>query len=100
MRLVIPTVDFGDSGGHRLAPRPTSLEGKVIGYLDGWAHRREDGTETMYPLMTAMQDAFEHRQKVAGYRWVKKPSVSKPVPDQILGDFLRHIDVIINGEAA
>lgn len=100
MRLVVPTVDFGDSDGLELASRPPTLQGKVIGYLDGWAHRDEEGAETMYPLMTAMQDVLERRQKVAGYRWIKKPSISRPVPDEILGDFLRQVDVVINGEAA
>jgi len=99
MRVVLPSVQYVVPGV-RLAPRPGSLEGKVLGFLDGWGRRNPDGSLGMYPLMEALWDELRSRYRVKDYVWLKKPSISKPVPGDLLGDFLSKVDVVVNGEAA
>lgn len=99
MRIVLPNIQY-QTHGQDLAPRPASLDGKVIGFIDGWPERNEDGSHSMYPLMRAILDELQKRFQIAGFVWEKKPSISKPVPPEQLESFLSRVDVVVNGECA
>ncbi len=87
MRVVLPNIHY-QVFGFGLALRPRTLEGKVIGFLDGWGRRNPDGTFGMYPLMEAIWPRLRASFGVRDYVWVKKPSISTPVPRSILDEFL------------
>ncbi|MFQ5897346.1 MAG: hypothetical protein ACE5JN_03780 [Candidatus Methylomirabilia bacterium] len=99
MRIVLPHITYR-SEGIRLAPRPATLAGKVIGFLDGWGRREEDGSFRMYPLMEELKELLEQRHGAAGALWLKKPSISKPAPKEQIAELVAEADVVINGEAA
>jgi len=99
MRVVLPSTTFRGEGV-RLAPRPRSLRGAVVGFLDGWGERREDGSFAMYPLMAALRDLLAERQGIVDTLWLKKPSIAKPAPKEQIAKLVSRADVVINGEAA
>lgn len=99
MRVVLPSTTFR-SEGVRLAPRPRSLRGAVVGFLDGWGERRENGLFAMYPLMAALRDLLVERHGVGDTVWLKKPSIAKPAPKEQIAELVSRADVVINGEAA
>jgi len=99
MRIVLPYTMYR-TAGLRLAPRPSTLTGKVIGFLDGWGRREEDGSFRMYPLMGELKDLLERRHQVVSALWLKKPSISKPAPKEQIAELVAKADVVINGEAA
>ena len=99
MRVVLPSTTFRGEGV-RLAPRPRSLRGAVVGFLDGWGERREDGSFAMYPLMAALRDLLAERQGIVDTLWLKKPSIAKPAPKEQIAELVSRADVVINGEAA
>jgi hypothetical protein len=73
MRVVLPSVEYKSHGG-TLAPRPASLEGKVVGFIDGWGERHEDGSFGMYPLMAALWPMLQSEYGASDYVWVKSPT--------------------------
>ncbi len=97
MRVLLPEVELR-APGQNLAPRPESLDGKVVGFLDGWGRRHDDGTFGMYPLMVGLRKELERRFALAGVVWRKKPSISQPVPEEMLREFASRVDVVINGK--
>lgn len=99
MKLVVPHTTYR-AEGVRLAPRPPSLAGKTVGFLDGWGRRTEDGSYAMYPLMEELRKLLEERHGTGDVIWRKKPSISKPAPKEQIDELLTRADVIINGEAA
>jgi len=99
MRIVVPHTTCRTEGV-RLAPRPSTLAGRVVGFLDGWGRREEDGSFRMYPLMEELKVLLEQRHRVAGTLWLKKPSISKPAPKEQIAELVARADVVINGEAA
>jgi hypothetical protein len=99
MRIVLPSTTFRGEGV-RLAPRPKSLRGVAVGFLDGWGERREDGSFAMYPLMAALRDLLVDRHGVGRTVWLKKPSIAKPAPKEQVAELVNRSDVVINGEAA
>lgn len=99
MRIVLPSTTCRGEGV-RLALRPKSLRGAVVGFLDGWGERREDGSFAMYPLMAALRDLLVERHGVGRTVWLKKPSIAKPAPKEQVADLVSRADVVINGEAA
>jgi hypothetical protein len=86
--------------GSGLAPRPLSLTGSTIGFLDGWGAREADGRITMYPLMRELRDLLAERYGVADFIWHKKKNVAQREPRPFLKDFAERCAVVINGEAA
>lgn len=100
MRVVLPEVQHRDDDTIRLAPRPQTLDGLRVGLLDGWGRQHEDGSVGVYPLMAAYRERLERRFSLHDVVWELKPSVSEPVPFETLDDYLRRVDVVINGEAA
>jgi len=99
MRVVLPSVEYVVPG-LRLAPRPASLEGKVVGFIDGWGRRNLDGTLGMYPLMEVFWEELRSKYNLKDYVWLKKPNISEPVPAELLEDFLARVDLVVNGEGA
>ncbi|MBI1734484.1 MAG: hypothetical protein HYR51_04855 [Candidatus Rokubacteria bacterium] len=99
MRVLLPSTTFRGEGV-RLAARPRTLKGAVVGFLDGWGERREDGSFGMYPLMAALKDLLTERHAVRDTVWIKKPSISKPATKEQIAELASRTDVVINGEAA
>lgn len=101
MKVVMPEVMFRKAAEDtRLAPRPQTLDGLRIGLFDGWGIQRQDGTVGVYPLMEAYVDRLRARFRLKEVVWQLKDKVSEPVPFETLDDYLRRVDVVINGEAA
>ena len=99
MRVLLPATTYR-GGGRRLAPRPETLSGKGVGFLDGWGRREADESIAMYPLMEAVKSLLERRYALAGTLWLKKPSISKPALPEQMATLLARADVVINGECA
>ena len=99
MCVVLPSTTFR-SEGVRLARRPPTLKGKVVGFLDGWGRRNEDGSFGMYPLMASLKDVLTERLGIADTLWMKKPSMSRPATKEQMQEMVVRADVVINGEAA
>lgn len=98
MKLVVPNTKWREAG-LRLAARPATLKDKVVGFLDGWGFRAEDGTISMYPLMRELRTLLAERYQISTFIWLKKPNVAQRAPrDQIAA--LLKADVVVNGEAA
>lgn len=100
MRVVLPQVTFTTPDASTLAVRPTTLDGLRLGLLDGWGVQHDDGTTGIYPLMAAYRHRLEERFRLADVVWELKDNVSEPVQGEVLDDFLRRVDVVVNGEAA
>lgn len=100
MKVVLPEVTFSTPEAGSLAQRPESLNGLRLGLLDAWGIQHEDGTTGVYPLMSAYRARLEERYRLADVVWELKDNVSEPVEGEALDDFLRRVDVVINGEAA
>lgn len=99
MRIYTPTIRY-QTHGTAMAPRPDSLDGKVIGLFDGWGRQLEDGSFTIYPLMDAWAQLLGGRFRIGNTIWFKKPNVSQAVPEELLEEFARNVDLVVNGECA
>ncbi len=99
MRVLLPNTVFLNDISN-MAPRPVSLNDKVIGFLDGWGCRQEDGTFGMYPLMAELKDLLEERYELGGHVWFHKPNISKVAPSEQIESLVREADVVINGQCA
>ncbi|MQB01498.1 MAG: hypothetical protein GEU78_14605 [Actinobacteria bacterium] len=105
MKVLLPSIDYGlpaqeGAAETLLAARPDNLEGKVVGFADGWAHRKPDGDFGMYPLMEEILAFLSERYELAGHLWTHKPNISHPLTDAELDEFLEKADVVVNGECA
>lgn len=102
MELVLPPVHVRQvsAAAAELAPRPRSLDGKVVGFLDGWGLRKPDGSFGMYPLMQEVSDFLQAQFDIKGTLWELKPNVSNPIPKQQLLSMAQRADVVVNGECA
>ncbi len=92
MVLRVPRVKF-TLGTTVLAPRPATLAGLRVGYLDGWS----DQQGGMYPRMTRIAAALAD-YGVVDTVWQVKPGISSPVPEPMLAEFAAQVDVVVNGE--
>ncbi len=97
MRIVHQSITHQDPG-IALADRPLDLDGKTIGYFDGWGRKNDDGSYGMYPLMSAIKAKLEDRYDVAGFHWQRKPNVCQPVPRGLVMDFAARVDAVVNGQ--
>jgi hypothetical protein len=99
MQIVLPNTVF-QQDGTGLAPRPESLAGLTIGFLDGWGSREPDGRIAMYPLMRELRALLAERYGIADFVWHKKRNVAQREPKTFLKEFFGRCTVVINGEAA
>ena len=99
MQIMIPNTQYRGQGV-RLAPRPSSLSGKSIGFLDGWGFREPDGTISMYPLMRELRLLLVERFGIADVVWQKKANVAQRAPKAQIDELTARCAVVINGEAA
>ena len=99
MKVLLPNTTFLNDIT-TMAPRPTSLNDKVVGFLDGWGCRREDGTFGMYPLMEEMRQLLEERYELGGHIWFHKPNISKVAPPEQMKALIEQADVVVNGQCA
>ena len=99
MNIMIPNTQYR-AQGLRLAPRPSSLRGKTVGFLDGWGFREDDGTVSMYPLMRELKLLLAERFEVAKFVWLKKENIAKKASVAQVMELVSGTDVVINGEAA
>ena len=99
MQIVIPNTQF-QSAGKGLAPRPASLGGVTVGFLDGWGSREADGRITMYPLMRELRALLAQRAGIGEIVWHKKKNIAQRAPKEQLSELAERCAVIINGEAA
>lgn len=100
MRVILPEVQFVERAGADLAERPETLDGLRLGFLDTWGVQAEDGTVGLYPLMAAYRTRLASRFTLADVVELKKDAISEPIDDVALDDYLRRMDVVINGEGA
>lgn len=99
MEIVVPSIAYMTHGSG-LAARPERLSGAVVGFIDGWGIRRDDGTFGMYPLMAEFRRLLEERCGIARHVWIKKPNISEVLAHEVLEDLVKEVDVVINGEGA
>lgn len=99
MDLLLPNTRFR-ADGKRLAPRPATLDGATIGFLDGWGFREPSGHVSMYPLMRELRTLLEQRFSIAGFLWEKKGNVAQRAPAALVRKLVEGCTVVINGEAA
>lgn len=72
------------------APRLASLAGKVIGIIDNSKPKSD-------LMLREVQELLRTEAGVAEFIVVRKPSASRPVPDEQLGDLARRADAVIAG---
>jgi len=97
MRVAIPTIEVAHKKA-RLAPRPETLDGKVLGIFDGWGDGRPGkGADTMYPLLKALTGLFTQEFRLARTVYVRKGTILG-VPPRAIDEFGAQVEVAINGE--
>jgi hypothetical protein len=97
MRVVFPEVSYAyKSGG--MAPRPDSLEGKVLGILQnhGSTGLGEGELERGYPYVQ-LADALTSRYGVESVVWFAKPMLSMVAPAEQRDSIVELADIIITG---
>lgn len=99
MRIMVPNTTFRAPGAG-LAPRPGTLRGKTLGFLDGWGFREDDGAVSMYPLMRELKSILSAQFGVANFIWLKKANVARKASAHQIEELVGACDVVINGEAA
>ncbi len=97
MKLRVPTIEFV-SAGKQYAPRPRSLRGLRVGFLDGWGDQKGGSVVGMYPAMAEIEKVLARDHGIGEVVWQPKPSISKEVPKEMLEAFARRVDVVVNGE--
>jgi hypothetical protein len=97
LRLRLPDIEFV-ARASAFAPRPASLHGARVGFVDGWGERLSDGGYAMYPTMAALEKLLRAEHGIGEIVWHRKDSVSRPVTDQVLAGIAKEVDVVINGE--
>jgi len=83
----------------RLAPRPDSLDGLTVGFLDGWGHHK-GGEVVMHPFLAAVRDHIQRTAVGARAVWLKKPDISRDAPEVQFARLFNEADVVVNGECA
>jgi hypothetical protein len=99
MKVLVPTIEVRIEA-LELAPRPESLAGLKLGFLDSYASRGPDGRVTMYELMAGLKPLLEQRCELAGSSWTRKPNIAKAAEPAVIDAFAREVDVAVVGECA
>jgi hypothetical protein len=73
-----------------LVPRPLTLDGKVIGFLDN--------SKWNVPILyDRLEEHLRQNYDIAGVVRAKKPDVSMRAPDAVIDDLVNQCDVVITG---
>ncbi|MBI3967894.1 MAG: hypothetical protein HY329_19830 [Chloroflexi bacterium] len=75
---------------HPLTPRGTSLDGKVVGFLDNTKHNFDRLCDEVAGLLTDQCAGVEFRR-------VRKANPAIPVPPELLTTLLTQCDVVVTG---
>jgi hypothetical protein len=86
--VVLDPTDESVAGQASLAPRPNSLEGKVIGLLDNSKLNSDR-------FLDMLVEELSERYKFAGMVRARKPSASRVVPEETLKELVDKCDVVI-----
>ncbi|MFC1933533.1 hypothetical protein ACFLWC_04455 [Chloroflexota bacterium] len=97
MRIMVPSVQY-QVERHSLAPRPTTLDGKTVAFVDTAGYPQPDGSIKMYPLMSELKRLLEKRFKLAGCLWYQRTNPTHTLSEEVIRDIAEKSDVIINGE--
>ena len=76
----------------RVAPRPASLDGKVVTLLDISKSKGDH-------LLDRIEELLRERTHPKSIRRMKKPTFARPAPDDLRRDVLDGSDVVIEGLA-
>ena len=87
MQVYIPTGSL-EADRLRLAPRPATLDGKVIGFLD---NSKWNGNKLLRGVERRLRERFALDDVV----WAKKDSFSSPAPAELIADLAARCHVII-----
>jgi hypothetical protein len=85
MKILSPVVDDPPGKGV-LAPRVETLDGKVIGYIYGYAGER---------IPKRVDEILSSRFRIAGRLWYQKEYLGEPVKRQVQDQFAAECDVIV-----
>lgn len=99
MKILVPTIEVRVEA-FDLAPRPETLAGLRLGFLDSYASRGPDGRVTMYELMAELEPLLERRCELADISWTRKPNIAKAAEPGVIDAFARATDVAVVGECA
>ena len=88
-KLLDPTVEALPDITH-LAPRPDTLDGKVVGLL---ANGKRNGEELLDAVYSLLQDTYEFQGVVR----LNKGDSSRPAPQHIMDELLEKCDLVITG---
>lgn len=72
----------------KLADRPDTLDGKVLGLLDNHKHNASS-------LLEAVQELLSQRYELAGVVRASKPDVSRPCPSEIIDELVESCDLVV-----
>ncbi|MEE9284925.1 MAG: hypothetical protein V3V35_04250 [Dehalococcoidia bacterium] len=72
----------------RIAPRPDTLDGKVLGLLDN--HKRN-----AVGLLDGVHELLSQRYELAGVVRASKPDVSRPCPQEIIDELAGSCDLVV-----
>lgn len=89
--LLNPTSQ-GDAAEKYLAPRLDNLDGKVLGLLD----ITKNGSDI---FLKRIEELICDRFQITEVVRVKKPTFSRPAPDELLINLAEQVDFVIEGLA-
>lgn len=72
-----------------MAPRPGTLDGKKIGVIDNGKHQANI-------VLKFVVEKLQSDYKLAEIKWVKKPSISHPIPTQQM-EQLKDCHLVLSG---
>jgi hypothetical protein len=94
-RVVLPIAPV-DVAIQPPAPRPVTLEGKRLGFLDGWGMRKPDGAYDMFSLMDSIRSEAGATWAIAEHEWRRKARAGSPAsPDDLA--VMSTMDAVITG---
>lgn len=96
MEILEPTVEYL-ARTVALAPRPSTLRGRVVGFLDGWGSVRADGSIGMHPIMEALKHQLEALHSIAGSVWIKKAKASSLADKAEIDLLVRECAAVVGG---
>lgn len=84
-----PTDEQGTTVGFALAPRPETLDGKVLGVIN-------NGKRNAKLILGYLVELLKEEYAISEVKWVKKPSVSHPISPNLAKE-LQTCHLILSG---